>query len=55
MLKRNPTLRQPLESLGTNLKRNSTIKVVRKPTIQVEAAVPTDPGDGKRKKRFWLF
>jgi len=54
VLKRNPTMRAPVESFGTTLKRNSTIRVVSKPTNKMEA-LATDPVDGKKKKRFWLF
>ncbi|KAL7541856.1 hypothetical protein ACHAXR_011308 [Thalassiosira sp. AJA248-18] len=50
VLKRAATLRQPVESFGTELKRNHTIRLVNK-----TEALATDPVDGKKKKRFWLF
>ena len=49
VLKRVATLRQPVESFGTELRRNNTIRLVNK-----TEALATDPVDGK-KKRFWLF
>lgn len=50
VLKRAATLRQPVESFGTELRRNNTIRLVNK-----TEALATDPVDGKKKKRFWLF
>lgn len=52
VLQRAATLanRQPVESFGTELKRNNTIRLVNK-----AEALATDPTDGKKKKRFWLF
>merc|ERR1712176_614711 len=54
VLKRAATVRAPVESFGTTLKRNSTIRVVNKPATAVEA-LATDPMAGKKKKRFWPF
>lgn len=50
VLQRAATLKQPVESFGTELKRNNTIRLVNK-----AEALATDPVDGKKKKRFWLF
>ena len=55
VLKRAATLKAPVESFGTELKRNNTIRLVKN-----VGAIATDPvaaaNDGeKKKKRFWLF
>ena len=50
VLQRAATLRAPVESFGTELRRNNTIRVVSK-----NEALATDPVNGKKKKRFWLF
>ena len=50
VLQRANTLRAPVESMGTALQRNNTIRLVNK-----TEALATDPIDGKKKKRFWLF
>mmetsp|Transcript_2244 Transcript_2244/g.5538 ORF Transcript_2244/g.5538 Transcript_2244/m.5538 type:complete len:560 (+) Transcript_2244:136-1815(+) len=50
VLQRTATIRPPVESFGTELRRNNTIRLVNKTD-----ALATDPADGKRKKRFWLF
>jgi hypothetical protein len=50
-LKRTAILKQPVESIGTELRRNNTIRLVSK-----TEALATDPvSDKKKKKRFWLF
>lgn len=54
VLQRTATMRPPVESFGTTLKRNSTIRVVSKSATKVEA-LATDPPEGNKKKRFWLF
>ena len=57
VLKRAATLKAPVESFGTELKRNNTIRLVKN-----VGAIATDPAAGaavdvgeKKKKRFWLF
>lgn len=54
VLKRADTIRQPVESFGTELKRNKTIRLVNTP--KKPEMMATDPEAGeKKKKRFWLF
>ena len=53
VLKRAATVRPPVESFGTTLKRNSTIRVVSKPANAAQA-LATDPVESKKKK-YWLF
>jgi len=50
VLKRTAILKQPVESIGTELRRNNTIRLVSK-----TEALATDPVSDKKKKRFWLF
>ena len=55
VLKRADTLKAPVESFGTELRRNNTIRLVKN-----VGAIATDPvaaidGKEKKKKRFWLF
>ena len=55
VLKRADTLKAPVESFGTELRRNNTIRLVKN-----VGAIATDPvaaidGGEKKKKRFWLF
>jgi len=51
VLKRTNSIKQPVESFGTSLQRNKTIRLVSKPQT-----LATDPEEVvKRKKRFWLF
>eukprot|EP00584_Thalassiosira_punctigera_P024347 CAMPEP_0172574364 /NCGR_PEP_ID=MMETSP1067-20121228/136663_1 /TAXON_ID=265564 ORGANISM="Thalassiosira punctigera, Strain Tpunct2005C2" /NCGR_SAMPLE_ID=MMETSP1067 /ASSEMBLY_ACC=CAM_ASM_000444 /LENGTH=593 /DNA_ID=CAMNT_0013366989 /DNA_START=59 /DNA_END=1841 /DNA_ORIENTATION=+ len=54
VLKRTVTLKLPVESFGTELKRNDTIRLVNK-TEALATAAATDSAEGKRKKRFWFF
>lgn len=42
VLQRTPTVRRPVETFGTNLQRNPTVRVVKE---KVEDA---------QKKRFWM-
>lgn len=72
VLKRSPTIaapRPPVQSFGTDLRRNHTIKLVDRPSTLATAAAKNvsnnqneNEKDGaeevmqdKRKKRFWLF
>jgi NADH:ubiquinone reductase (non-electrogenic) len=49
VLQRTATLKPAVESIGTELRRNNTIRLVNK-----TETLATDPSE-KRKKRFWLF
>jgi hypothetical protein len=49
VLQRTPTLKAAVESMGTELRRNNTIRLVNKADT-----LATDPAE-KKKKRFWLF
>ena len=52
VLKRAATLKAPVESFGTELRRNNTIRLVQNSVPA--GAIATDAGE-KKKKRFWLF
>jgi NADH:ubiquinone reductase (non-electrogenic) len=59
VLQRAATLKSPVESFGTELRRNNTIRLVQNAPPVAVGALATDPaavdnGD-KKKKRFWLF
>lgn len=49
VLKRTATSKLPVESFGTSLQRNNTIRLVSK-----AETMATDPAE-KKRKRFWLF
>lgn len=49
VLQRTPTLKPAVESMGTELRRNNTIRLVSKTDT-----LATDPTE-KKRKRFWLF
>ena len=58
VLKRAATLKAPLESFGTELKRNNTIRLVKNVgaiTTDPAAAASAVDGGEKKRKRFWLF
>jgi len=55
VLQRTVTLKQPVESFGTELRRNNTIRLVNKTEALATTAIVTDSVDGKKKKRFWFF
>ncbi len=54
VLKCTDTLKLPVESFGTELKRNDTIRLVNKTEALVTAAA-AESAEGKRKNRFWFF
>lgn len=55
VLQRTATIRQPVESFGTELKRNKTIRLVKNPeALATTSSTGPDSADAK-KKRFWLF
>lgn len=45
---------RPVESFGTDLKRNTTVRFVNKPQKMNVMATDADVGE-KKKKRFWFF